>query len=131
MIGGATGIYLAWLRVTAATRQAEAQTRQAEAQTRQAETAIRQAELSRREHVAERVDRAVGQLGDANLEIRLSAVYVLREIITDFPERRDPVLELLSAYLREKSRDNPQGNSPADTLEIVAILRDKLEPPNG
>jgi hypothetical protein len=66
LVGGAIGVYLAWLRVTAANRQAEA--------------SIRQADLSRRSHVAELFNRAVGQLRDDKLEIRLGATYTLRQI---------------------------------------------------
>ena len=112
---------MAWLRVSAANKQAEAQTRQAE-------TAISQAELSRREHVAERVNRAIGQLGDPKLEVRLGAVYVLREIITDFPERSNDIVELLGAYLTEHARSYADQQPPSDLLEITALLRKRLEP---
>ena len=50
VIGGGIGLYLAWLRVSAANQQADA--------------SLRQADLTRREHVAELFNRAVGQLGD-------------------------------------------------------------------
>ena len=60
------GVYLAWQRVNAATRQADA--------------TLQQAELARRGHVAELFNRAVGQLTDAKLEVRLGAIYTLREI---------------------------------------------------
>ena len=66
VLGGGLGIYLAWLRVTAANRQAEA--------------ATRQAELGRRAHVAELFTKAAGQLSDDKLEIRLAAIYTLRQI---------------------------------------------------
>jgi hypothetical protein len=72
LIAGGAGLYLAWLRVTAADRQADA--------------SLRQAELARREHVAELFNRAVGQLGDPKLEIRLGAIYTLRQIGRDFPD---------------------------------------------
>jgi len=52
LIGGGVGLYLAWLRVSAANRQAEA--------------SLKQAELTRREHVAELYNRAAGQLGTPN-----------------------------------------------------------------
>jgi hypothetical protein len=63
------GIYLAWKRVAAATRQADA--------------TLQQAELARRGHVAELFNRAVGQLTDAKLEVRLGAIYTLRQIAKD------------------------------------------------
>ena len=61
LIAAAVGIFIAWRRAIAANRQADAQ--------------FRQAELSRRDHVSELFNRAVGQLADRKLEIRLGAVY--------------------------------------------------------
>jgi hypothetical protein len=70
------GIFLAWKRVTAATRQADA--------------TLRQAELARRSHVAELFNQAVGQLTGAKLEVRLGAIYTLRQISRDFPDLAEP-----------------------------------------
>jgi hypothetical protein len=52
----------------------------------QAKSANAQAELARRAHVVELFNRAAGQLRDPNLEIRLAAIYVLREVARDFPD---------------------------------------------
>lgn len=123
VVAGGAGLYLAWLRVTATNRQAEAQTRQAE-------TAISQAELSRREHVAERVNRAIGQLADPKLEVRLGAVYSLREIVQDFPERAHAVVEMLSAYLRENPRDYGDRPPPVDVREIMKLVHRRTEETN-
>lgn len=71
VLGGAIGLVFAWMRVRAANRQSEAQTRQAE--------------VGRREHVAELFNRAVGQLDDEKLHIRLGAIYTLREFPRIFP----------------------------------------------
>jgi hypothetical protein len=109
LAGGAIGLYLAWLRVTASNRQAEA--------------SLRQAELSRREHVAELFNRAVGQLGDPKLEIRLAAIYTLRQIGQDFPDLTGAVFELLNAYLRENPRDYGDADPPVDIREIMSIIR--------
>jgi hypothetical protein len=50
----------------------------------QARSANAQAELARRAHVTELFNRAVGQLRDPKLEVRLAAIYVLREAARDF-----------------------------------------------
>jgi hypothetical protein len=71
IVAGGLGLYLAWLRVSAANRQAEAALKQSE-------IAIRQAELGRRAHVAELFNKAAGQLSDPRLEVRLSAIVTLR-----------------------------------------------------
>lgn len=70
VVGGAIGIFLGWKRVYAANRQAEAQ--------------VRQAELSRRDHVAELFNRAVGQLKDEKLEVRLGAILTLGKSVRIF-----------------------------------------------
>jgi hypothetical protein len=56
----------------------------------QAKSANAQAELARRAHVVELFNRAAGQLRDPNLEIRLAAIYVLREVAKDFPDLSTP-----------------------------------------
>ena len=109
LIGGGIGLYLAWLRVSAANRQADA--------------SLRQADLARREHVAELFNRAVGQLGDPKLEVRLGAIYTLRQIGNDFPDLTSAVFELLSAYLRENPRDYGDAEPPIDIQEIMSIIR--------
>ena|SRR5258708_21433163 len=70
----------------------------------QARSANVQADLARRAHVTELFNRAVAQLRDPNLEVRLAAIYVLREVAKDFPDLSNPVFEL-QAYLRAGSID--------------------------
>lgn len=112
VIGGTIGIYLAWKRVIASTRQAEA--------------SLQQAELARRDHVAELFNRAVGQLTDGKLEIRLGAIYTLRQIARDFPDLSGPTFELLSTYLRESGKNYGDNEPPVDVREIMNIIRDRL-----
>jgi hypothetical protein len=92
----------------------------------QARSANTQAELARRSHVTELFNRAVGQLSDPRLEVRLAAVYILREVANDFPDLSDPVLELLQAYLRAGDIDYGDDAPPVDVREIMKILRDKF-----
>ena len=72
VLGAAVGIYIACQRVQAANKQAEAQ--------------IRQAALARRDHVAELFNRAVGQLKDEKLEVRLGAILTLGQVCRDFDD---------------------------------------------
>jgi hypothetical protein len=112
IIGAPFGLYLAWLRVTAANRQAEA--------------SLSQAELARRGHVAELFNRAVGQLSDAKLEVRLGAIYTLRQIARDFPDLAEPTFDLLSSYLRETSAQYQGVEPPIDVREINKTLVDHM-----
>ena len=111
--GGAFGLFPAWKRVSAATRQADAQ--------------LRQAELTRRSHVAELFNRAVGQLKDEKLEVRLGAIFTLGQLCKDFADLSEPVIQLLTTYLRENAVDYGGAEPPVDARENNAILRDRLE----
>lgn len=115
VIGGAIGIYLAWKRVVASDKQANAQ--------------LRQAELSRRGHVAELFNRAVSQLNDAKLEVRLGAIVTLESVCTDFVDRSAPVIELLTRYLRERTQAYGETDPPAEIETIMGIIATVLNPP--
>jgi hypothetical protein len=92
----------------------------------QARSANLQADLARRAHVTELFIRAVGQLRDPHLEVRLAAIYVLREVAKDFPDLSNPVFELLQAYLRVGGNEYGDDDPPIDIKEIVKILRGRL-----
>lgn len=104
-LAAGVGAYLAWRKLGP--------------ETKQAGTAVAQAELARRAHVTELFNRAAGQLGDAKLEVRLAAIYVLREVSRDFPDLANPVFELLQAHLETKDADYGQDEPP---IEIRAIF---------
>ena len=113
LVAAVIGSYLAWKRVTASTRQADA--------------TLAQAELARRDHVAELFNRAVGQLNDPRLEVRLGAVYTLRQIARDFPDLAGPTFELLSTYIRESGSKYETDRPPIDIREIMTTLTDNLK----
>ena len=101
--------------------------RQAEAQIWQAESGARQAELGQRKLVAELFSQAVGQLGDAKLEIRLFSIYTLRQIAEDYPDYRRPVVELLAAFVRaQPTQTNSDAEPPVDVREILRIISQPL-----
>jgi hypothetical protein len=106
------GAILAWRQLSPATIQAK--------------SANAQAELARRAHVVELFNRAAGQLRDPNLEIRLAAIYVLREVAKDFPDLSTPVFELLQAYLRAGNIDYGDDEPPIDVQEITKVLQSRL-----
>ena len=107
------GAFLAWRQLSPAVSQAR--------------SAGTQAELARRAHVTELFNRAVAQLRDPKLEVRLAAVYVLREVAKDFPDLSDPIFELLQAYLRAGDIDYGDEEPPIDIQAIVQLLRSRLE----
>ena len=112
VLGGGLGIWLAWKRTTASTDQAQAQ--------------LRQAELARRAHVAELFNRAVGQLKDKKLEIRLGAIYTLQQVCKDFPGLAAPIYKLLTTYLQESRVNYGDRKPPIDVVAIFDVLNEKL-----
>jgi hypothetical protein len=112
ILGGIVGIYIAWRRAAASTTQADA--------------TLQQAEVARRVHVAELFNRAVGQLTHEKLEVRLGAIYTLRQIARDFPDLSKPTFELLSTYLRENTANYGDDEPPVDVREIMNTLRNHL-----
>ena len=113
----AVGVVLAWWRSRASNRQALA--------------ALRQAEVAQRDHVVEMFNRAVDQLGSDKLEVRLGAIYTLKRISRDsqYHDYRVPILETLTAYVRERTRDLTETESPADVREIMNLLSEALSEP--
>jgi hypothetical protein len=89
-----------------------------------------QADLARRAHVTELFNRAAAQLVDERLEVRLAAVYVLREVGRDFPDLANPVFELLQAHLRERKSTYGDLDLPIDVQAISETLRMRIDP-NG
>jgi hypothetical protein len=87
-----------------------------------------QADLARRAHVTELFNRAAGQLVNDRLEVRLSAIYVLREVGKDFPDLANPVFELLQAHLRERKNTYGDLDQPIDIEAIVDTLRNRIRP---
>ena len=117
ILAGGLGLWFAWARVRAADQQAKA--------------AAEQSVLARRDHVAELFNRAVGQLADERLEVRLGAVYTLRQIAADFRDLAGAVFELLNAYIREREQTYGSGNPPPDIQVIVEMLRDEMNRQKG
>ena len=76
-------------------------------------------------HITERFTRAIAQLGDDKMAIRLGGIYALERIAKDSEKDRGPVMEVLTAYVREKAprqeEDTPKESQPPPT-DIQAIL---------
>jgi hypothetical protein len=113
LAAAAIGLGLATMRVVAANRQARA--------------SLRQADLARRDHVAELFNRAVGQLDDPKLQVRLGAIYTLRQISRDFPDLTRPVYDVLNVYVRENTRGKVEEEPLVDIVETMKIFKEELE----
>ncbi|MBI2881185.1 MAG: hypothetical protein HYY21_06330 [Candidatus Tectomicrobia bacterium] len=74
------------------------------ATSRSAKAALKQAETATRHSVSDAFTRAIEQLGNQeSLEVRLGGIYALERIARD--SRRDhwPIMEVLTAFVREKA----------------------------
>jgi hypothetical protein len=82
--------------------------------------------------VTDRFTKAIAQLGDQKLELRLGGIYALERIAKDSEKDYGPVMEILTAYVREGSqrKGGGQGEQARSTASnrTAAIGREK-EPP--
>lgn len=57
-------------------------------------------ELTRKGQITDRFTRAIAQLADRKLEIRVAAIYVLERIAKESSEEHWPIMEVLTTYIR-------------------------------
>jgi hypothetical protein len=73
--------------------------------------------LNREGQITERFTRAIdqlGQTGDEKLDVRLGGIYALERIGRDSPPDRGPIVEVLTAFLREHSQRSHRPDIPSD-----------------
>jgi uncharacterized protein YjbI with pentapeptide repeats len=58
-------------------------------------------DINRQGQIADRFTRAVAQLGDAALDVRVGGIYALEQVARDATEDRTPIVEILTSYLQE------------------------------
>ena len=76
-------------------------------------------------HITERFIKAIAQLGDDNMAIRLGGIYALERLAKDSEKDHGPIMEVLTAYVREKA--TKQGKYAVEaaqepTTDIQALL---------
>jgi hypothetical protein len=71
--------------------------------------------LNRAGQITERFTRAIDQLGDAKVEIRLGGIYALERIARDSRDDHPQVVEVLTAFVREHARYRPNDSRAATT----------------
>lgn len=113
------------------------ETRQANAEIRRANEAAdaRERGANANTHVRELYTRAVDQLGSDIVTIRLGGIYALERIAVDSPADQRTVVEVLSAFARERSNDpdlrqesaendssRPPWRPAADIRAVVQVL---------
>jgi hypothetical protein len=73
-----------------------------------------QLEINRRGHITERFTQAIDQLGSDNLEIRLGGIYSLERTAYEDRDHHWPVMEVLTAYVRQHAPRRVREESSED-----------------
>ncbi|MDQ6792166.1 MAG: pentapeptide repeat-containing protein [Candidatus Dormibacteraeota bacterium] len=79
-----------------------------------------QLELTRRGQITERFSKAIDQLGERGekepekLDIRLGGIFALEQIARDSPELHWPIVEILTAFIREHTKLDSSPQTAAD-----------------
>jgi uncharacterized protein YjbI with pentapeptide repeats len=89
-------------------------------------------DLTRRGQISDRFNKAVAQLGDNSLDIRLGGVYALGTIALQSSDDTDTVRNVLAAFVRTRSSkpsdarcagpNSPQFTAPAEDEDVAAAL---------
>ena len=114
IIAGVIGIPLLAIRTFAANRSARAALEQAKAANQSAAAAFEQAKTAAERHdeqtradrerrITESFAKAVEQLGSDKLETRLGAIYTLERIAQESAREYWPIMETLTAFVRERA----------------------------
>ncbi|MFE3187660.1 pentapeptide repeat-containing protein [Nocardia sp. NPDC059240] len=74
--------------------------------------------LARQTATTERYAKAVEELDNQGLDIRLGGIYLLERLASDSPQDRSSIFEILSAFLRSHSPNN--GNCGQDHDAVLA-----------
>ena len=82
--------------------------------------------VTQEKQVTERFAKAIEQLGNENIHVRLGAIYALERISKDSDSDYWQVMEILTAYVRETSpyspRDKTENQPPPIAINIQAVL---------
>ena len=98
----------------------------------QLENAREELRLTRQGQITERFTRAIDQLGNSSREIRLGGIYALERISKESDEDYWPIMEVLTAYVRQHACRLPEqgdqaGQDPTppapDIQAILSVLR--------
>ena len=94
---------------------------------RRVQAAEKTADVVEEGHITDRFTKAIAQLGDCKMAIRLGGIYALERIAKDSEKDHGPIMEVLTAYVRENApsreeeEDTPEAPGPPPT-DIQAIL---------
>jgi len=130
-IGGAAillGLFFSWRNIRATEKNLEISH----------ETNARNLAIAQEGQITERFTRAIDQLGSDKLQVRLGGIYALERIARDSRQDHWPVMEILTAFVRDDSvvksdSDNKPRRTPTADIEAVltVLSRRNLEHENN
>ncbi len=82
----------------------------------------RRLQVAQEGQVTERFSRAIEHLGNSSLDVRLGGIYALERIARDSRQDHGPIMEILTAYVREHARrdSSNEDQQPADEEQPLA-----------
>jgi hypothetical protein len=91
-------------------------------------------QLQRETQVTDRYTKAIAQLGDDNLAVRLGGIYAVERIAVDSKRDLPTVVEVLSSFVRETTRDLPPlatTTKPATDVQAAISVLGRLPTVRG
>jgi uncharacterized protein YjbI with pentapeptide repeats len=94
---------------------------------RQLQIGREQLQIAQQGQVTERFTRAIDQLGNAELDVRLGGIYALERIGNDSPDDRATIAEVLTAFVRSHAPWPPRlpgqyvANAPIERLPELQV----------
>jgi hypothetical protein len=81
-----------------------------------------QLRATREGQVTDRYTKAVDQLGNRELAVRLGGIYALQRIAHDSPRDRDTIAEILCTYARTAKRESPLNQDLKSPTHVRATI---------
>lgn len=78
--------------------------------------------LNQRSQLSDRFIRAVEQLGHESLDVRVGGVYALERVAHESGREHGPVMEVLAAFVRRRSRSDEQRFGPEPSPDVTAAM---------
>jgi hypothetical protein len=83
--------------------------------------------LSREGQVTDRYTKAITQLGDEKLDVRIGGIYALERVARDSARDHPTVMEVLTAFIREHSREQGPPSGPDGPEQAGPTLRADIQ----
>jgi uncharacterized protein YjbI with pentapeptide repeats len=79
--------------------------------------------LSRQGQITDRLTRAIDQLGNDHMDIRLGSIYALERLARESPADQSQIIEILTGYIRQHAPWVPTANAGVESETKPAAIR--------